>query len=392
MSFSRVVLAGARLVLPGEVLVAGRIVVEGDRIAAVASGAAEPGDLDLTGHTVVPGFVDLHVHGGGGASYTSGIAEEALHAARTHLEHGTTTTVASTVTGEIDDLARQAAVLSELAEDGILAGIHFEGPFISPGRCGAHRPDLLRDPDPALVRTLLDAARGHARMLTLAPELPGGLHSIRMLTDLGVIAAIGHTDSDYPTTQEAIDAGATVATHLFNAMPAIAHRAPGPIIALLEDERVTVELINDGVHLHPSVLDLAHRTAGPSRVALITDAMAAAAMGDGRYPLGPLHVHVTNGIAMLPDGSSIAGSTLTLDTAFKRSVTVNGLTLHQTVEALSTTPARLLGLADSIGTLETGKLADLAVLDSTTHDLVAVMRRGHWITGAEHFAVVRTGW
>lgn len=233
---------------------------------------------------MVPGFVDLHVHGGGGGSYASGIAEEALTAARTHLLHGTTTTVASTVTGEIDEVCHQAAVLSELVEDGILAGVHFEGPFISHNRCGAHRPDLLRDPDPTLVRKLVDAARGHATMVTLAPELPGGLESVRMLADLGVIAAVGHTDSDYAKTLEAIEAGATVATHLFNAMPGIQHRAPGPIIALLEDERVTVELINDGVHLHPSVLDLAYRTAGASRVALITDAMGAAGMGDGLYP------------------------------------------------------------------------------------------------------------
>ncbi|MEV7024456.1 N-acetylglucosamine-6-phosphate deacetylase [Kitasatospora sp. NPDC093558] len=389
----RTALAGARLVLPGGVVEGDRIVVEGTRIAAITSGlgggGTEPGDLDLTGHTVVPGFVDLHVHGGGGASYASGVAEEALRAARTHLEHGTTTTIASTVTGEIDEVARQAAVLSELVEDGVLAGIHFEGPFISRNRCGAHRPDLLRDPDPALVRKLVDAARGHAKMVTLAPELPGGLDSVRMLADLGVIAAVGHTDSDYATTLEAVEAGASVATHLFNAMPAIAHRAPGPIVALLEDERVTVELINDGVHLHPSVLDLAYGTAGADRVALITDAMGAAGMGDGLYPLGPLQVEVKDGVARLVEGGSIAGSTLTLDVAFKRSVTVNGLTLNQAVESLSTTPARLLGLADSIGTLETGKNADLVVLDSATHDLVAVMRRGEWIVGGDRFTTVK---
>ncbi|MFE7558987.1 N-acetylglucosamine-6-phosphate deacetylase [Kitasatospora sp. NPDC057500] len=387
MTADRLALTGARLVLPGGVVEGDRLAVEGDRIAALG-GSATPGDLDLTGYTVVPGFVDLHVHGGGGASYSSGIAEEALQVARTHLEHGTTTTVASTVTGEIDDLARQASVLSELVEDGVLAGIHFEGPFISHNRCGAHRPDLLRDPDPALVRKLVDAARGHARMVTLAPELPGGLDSVRMLADLGVIAAVGHTDSDYAKTLEAIEAGATVATHLFNAMPGIAHRAPGPIVALLEDERVTVELINDGVHLHPSVLDLAYGTAGASRVALITDAMGAAGMGDGLYPLGPLQVEVKDGVARLVEGGAIAGSTLTLDVAFKRSVTVNGLALNQAVESLSTVPARLLGLADRIGSLEPGKLADLAVLDSTTYDLVAVMRRGEWITGGDRFAPI----
>ncbi|MFB8238230.1 N-acetylglucosamine-6-phosphate deacetylase [Kitasatospora purpeofusca] len=389
MTADRLALSGARLVLPGGVVEGDRLAVEGERIAGLG-GTATPGDLDLTGYTVVPGFVDLHVHGGGGASYASGIAEEALRAARTHLEHGTTTTVASTVTGEIDDLARQAAVLSELAEDGVVAGVHFEGPFISRNRCGAHRPDLLRDPDPALVRKLVDAARGHAKMVTLAPELPGGLDSVRMLADLGVIAAVGHTDSDYGRTLEAIGAGATVATHLFNAMPGIAHRAPGPIVALLEDERVTVELINDGVHLHPSVLDLAYGTAGASRVALITDAMGAAGMGDGLYPLGPLQVEVRDGVARLVEGGAIAGSTLTLDVAFKRSVTVNGLSLNQAVESLSTVPARLLGLADRVGTLETGKLADLVVVDSGSYDLIAVMRRGEWITGGDRFNPITT--
>ncbi|MFE1317146.1 N-acetylglucosamine-6-phosphate deacetylase [Kitasatospora phosalacinea] len=385
MTADRTALAGARLVLPGGVIDAGRISVEGTRIAGLG-GEAEPGDLDLTGYTVVPGFVDLHVHGGGGASYASGIAEEALTAARTHLEHGTTTTMASTVTGEIDEVCRQAAVLSELVEDGVLAGIHFEGPFISHNRCGAHRPDLLRDPDPALVRKLADAGRGHTKMFTLAPELPGGLESVRMLSELGIIAAVGHTDSDYEVTLEAIDAGATVATHLFNAMPGIQHRAPGPIVALLEDERVTVELVNDGVHLHPSVVELAYGTAGAERVALITDAMGAAGMGDGLYPLGPLQVRVEDGVARLVEGGSIAGSTLTLDVAFRRAVTVLGLSLNQAVTSLSTVPARLMGLGDTIGTLEAGKNADLVVLDSDSYELAAVMRRGEWIVGADRFA------
>ncbi|MFE2918146.1 amidohydrolase family protein, partial [Kitasatospora indigofera] len=156
-------------------------------------------------------------------------------------------------------------------------------------------------------------------------------------------------------------------------------------------ERVTVELINDGIHLHPSVLDLAYGTAGASRVALITDAMGAAGMGDGLYPLGPLQVEVKDGVARLVEGGSIAGSTLTLDVAFRRSVTLNGLSLNQAVESLSAVPARLLGLADTVGSLETGKNADLVVLDSESYQVVAVMRRGAWVSGGDRFATVTTG-
>jgi N-acetylglucosamine-6-phosphate deacetylase len=161
-------------------------------------------------------------------------------------------------------------------------------------------------------------------------------------------------------------------------MPPLQHRQPGPIAALLEDERVTVELINDGTHLHPSILELAFGSAGAGRVAFITDAMDAAGSGDGRYMLGPLEVEVSEGVARLVEGGSIAGSTLTLDTAFKRAVTVDGLTPADAVQAISVNPARLLGLSDRIGTLEPGKDADLVVLDEA-YDLVGVMRKGEWI-------------
>ncbi|MEW1647284.1 MULTISPECIES: N-acetylglucosamine-6-phosphate deacetylase [unclassified Streptomyces] len=373
---SPLILSGATVVLPTGTVRDGRVIVDGTRITGAAPENARL--VDVTGFTLVPGFVDIHNHGGGGASFTSGTVEDVLKGIHTHRLHGTTTVVASTVTGEMDFLAQRAGLLSELAEQGDLAGIHFEGPFISPCRKGAHSEALLRDPDPADVRKLVDAARGQARMVTLATELPGGLDSVRLLTELGVIAAIGHTDASYEQTLAAIDAGATVATHLFNAMPPLGHREPGPIAALLDDGRVTVELINDGTHLHPAALELAFHHAGAERVAFITDAMDAAGFGDGRYMLGPLEVEVSEGVARLVEGGSIAGSTLTLDRAFKRAVTVDRLPVEDVVAAISANPARLLGSYDEVGSLEPGKYADLVLLDEE-FDLKGVMRRGEWV-------------
>ncbi|MDX3861275.1 N-acetylglucosamine-6-phosphate deacetylase [Streptomyces europaeiscabiei] len=370
---------GANVVLPTGTVKNGRLTIEGTKIAANPPENAHT--IDVRDHWVVPGFVDIHNHGGGGASFTSGTVDDVLHGIRTHRLHGTTTLVASTVTGDMDGLAHRAGLLSELAEQGDIAGIHFEGPFISPCRKGAHAEELLRDPDPAEVRKLIDAARGRASMVTLATELPGGLDSVRLLAEHGVIAAIGHTDATYEQTVQAIDAGATVATHLFNAMPPLGHREPGPIAALLEDGRITVELINDGTHLHPAALQLAFRHAGADRVAFITDAMDAAGFGDGLYTLGPLAVEVVDGVARLVEGGSIAGSTLTQDRALRRAVTIDRLPIEDAVAALSANPARLLGLYDRIGSLDPGKDADLVLLDAD-FELKGVLRKGEWLTSS----------
>ncbi|MDX2603028.1 N-acetylglucosamine-6-phosphate deacetylase [Streptomyces caniscabiei] len=370
------VLDGATVVLPTGTVKNARLTIDGTKITAHSPENAHT--IDVRGHWVVPGFVDLHNHGGGGASFTSGTVDDVLTGIRTHRLHGTTTLVASTVTDDMDGLAHRAGLLSELAEQGDIAGIHFEGPFISPCRKGAHSEELLRDPDPAEVRKLIDAARGRAAMVTLATELPGGLDSVRLLAEHGVIAAIGHTDATYEQTVQAIEAGATVATHLFNAMPPLGHREPGPIAALLEDERITVELINDGTHLHPAALQLAFRHAGAGRVAFITDAMDAAGFGDGLYTLGPLAVEVVDGVARLVEGGSIAGSTLTQDRALKRSVTVDRIPVEDAVAALSANPAKLLGLYDRVGSLEPGKDADLVLLDAD-FDVKGVLRKGEWV-------------
>ncbi|MEV4391874.1 N-acetylglucosamine-6-phosphate deacetylase [Nonomuraea sp. NPDC049607] len=371
-------LADARIVTP-EGVHEGWLTIEDGRITHVGHGSAPSPGLSLGGRHVVPGFVDIHNHGGAGGSFPTGDQDKARDAVALHRRHGTTTMMASLVTDALDGLSRAASSLAELCEEGLLAGIHFEGPYIAKARCGAHDPSLLREPSPQELSGLVKAARGHARMVTVAAELPGGLDTIRTAVGEGLIAALGHSDADYDQAIAAIEAGATVATHLYNAMPQLGHRAPGPIAALLEDERVTVELVNDGVHVHAAMLRLAYEVAGPGRTVLITDAMAATGLGDGDYVLGPMRVRVSDGVARLVEGGSIAGSTLTMDAAFRRGVRELGMSLPDAVQVASLTPARVLGLAEEIGSIAVGKAADLVVLSGEL-EVDGVMKNGDWIT------------
>lgn len=367
------ILTGAEMLRPGW------IEVSGGKVVALGAGAPpRPPDCDLGAVTVVPGFVDTHVHGGGGSSF-SGDAAETVTVANLHRRHGTTTLVASLVTESPADLLALVSGLAEQVQDGLIAGIHLEGPWLAAERCGAHDPVLLRDPDRAEVARVLKAGDGAIRMVTLAPERTGGLDAIRQLVDAGAVAAIGHTEATYEQTRDAISAGATVATHLFNAMRPIHHREPGPVIALLEDPRVTVEVITDGVHVHPALYRHVSLTAGPERVSLVTDAMAAAGMADGAYRIGPLAVDVADGVAHLAGTTTIAGSTATMDRLFRFAVNHCGLprddALSLAVRQSSVNPARALGLACPV--LAPGAGADLVVLDGDL-TVTAVLGRGTW--------------
>ena len=229
----------AKLVLPSGVLPNGWLLASDGRIAELGGADVQPTRLsdvvDLGGAYLAPGFVDMHVHGGGGASFTTGDPQDALRTVEFHRLHGTTTTIASTVTAALPDLERQISELAGLVEDGVLAGVHLEGPFLSKVRCGAHDPSLLRPPELPVLAKLTAAGRGTVRMVTLAPELAGGLDSVEWLADQGIIAAIGHTDADADQTRAALDRGAAVATHLFNAMRSLHHREPSAANALLDD-------------------------------------------------------------------------------------------------------------------------------------------------------------
>jgi N-acetylglucosamine-6-phosphate deacetylase len=374
------VLTDARVVQGDQVVEGGWVRWEGDRLAEVGRGHP-PVDRHRSagGRLVVPGFVDIHVHGGGGGSFTTGSAEDGAAVARFHRRHGTTTLLASLVTSPLAELLRQISALAELVDDGIVAGLHLEGPFLSSSRCGAHPPELLRAPTRAALEQLLGRRPGAVRMATLAPELDGGIDAVAQLAAAGAVPAIGHTDAAYDVAHAAVDAGARVATHLFNAMRPIHHREPGVVVALMERPEVVCELINDGLHLHPSLVRWVLGTVGEARAALVSDAIAAAGAADGLYDLGRSTVRVRDGRAELVDGSSLAGSTLTMDVAFRRVVQCQGLGVGAAARAAATTPAAVLGL-DDVGCIAPGRLANLVVLEE---DLTvrAVLCRGSWVDG-----------
>lgn len=367
--------AVGRIVTP-DGIVNGTLIVDGDRFEGVLEREGEP-----TGW-VLPGFVDVHCHGGGGFSLANGDPESARGAAAFHASRGTTTLVASLVSSTHGFLLGATRALKPLVADGTLAGVHYEGPYISAAKCGAHRVEALRDPDLAELTELIEAGMlegksGAVKMVTIAPELNGAIEAIEFLDQRGVVPAIGHTNASWEQTVAGIDAGAQAATHLFNAMRAFNHREPGPIPALLDDERIFSEIVADPVHLHPGTMRFAFDTSLPAWTLLVSDAMEAAGLDDGRYMLGRHEVEVQDGVATVAGTDIIAGSTITLLDAFRNAVRLAGQSVEAASQMASATPAELLGLRD-VGAIETGKYADAVVLDDD-FNLVSVMRRGAWL-------------
>jgi N-acetylglucosamine-6-phosphate deacetylase len=377
-------LTDARVVTPSGILESGWLRIEAGRIADVGSGAApsDPGEpQQLGGRWVVPGFIDLHVHGGGGHTMLSADPGEILAAGEFHRAHGTTSCLASIVSAPLDEMLAVLAAVRD-AVPGVI-GSHLEGPFLNPGRAGAHDPSHLLPPDPATFDRMLEVADGTLRVITVAPELPGGLELVRQAVAAGVVVAIGHSDADHAQATAAFDAGASLVTHLFNAMRPWHHRDPGLAGAGLTRPDIVCELINDGIHLHDATAKVAF-AAGPARIALVTDSIAATGTGDRASRLSSVVVDVRDGAAFMGDDHTLAGSTLTMDVALRRAVRELGVPMAAAVRASSTTPAGVLGIADDVGSLEVGRQADLLVLGD---DLVveAVMAGGRWITSGRLF-------
>lgn len=370
------------------------MLLTGDRICFENSTEPEPGFLEIVGdtiinaapgvaprmadehltHIVAPGFVDVHCHGGGGGSFDDIDVDSMRTAIATHRKVGTTTLVASVVTQPLAHMCDQIERLANLVECGELAGIHLEGPWLSPRYRGAHPADLLLPATRLSVEAVMAAGRGNIRLVTIAPEVDGALEATAFLAAHDVLVAIGHTDADFDRCRAAIEAGARGATHLFNGMAPMHHRDPGPVLALWGDERIHVEVVADGIHIRPELISFLFRTVG-DRVVLVTDAMAAAGAGDGRYRLGTQNVIVSAGVARIAGTDTIAGSTLTLDQAIRTAVD-SGVSIPKAVRAATATAADYVGLS-RVGRLAPGHRADVVLLDDEL-TVTDVMIGGRW--------------
>jgi N-acetylglucosamine-6-phosphate deacetylase len=374
-----------RVVTPDEVIPDAVVTIIGERIEAVASFAQwQSANAVVTAPqpvgTLLPGLVDIHCHGGGGYAFTTADITEMADAARHHHEFGTTTLLASLVTARPETLTEQIATLIPLVDDGTLAGIHVEGPFLSDVRCGAQDPAYLLEPDPALTAVLLEAGNGRVRVMTVAPELPGYAELAAQLRARGVIVAIGHTDADYAVVRDALRDDACLVTHLANGMAPLHHRRSGPVAAALvaaADGDAVVEVIGDGIHVDAGFVAMVF-AAARGNVALVTDAMAAAGMPDGTYQLGPQSVTVEDSVARIANGS-IAGGTSHLIEVLQRAVRESEVPLVYAVRAASTIPAAVLGIDGTCGSIRPGRYADIVVVDDDL-ELASVMRRGSWLS------------
>jgi N-acetylglucosamine-6-phosphate deacetylase len=379
MKATKAILAGT-IYTPAEALENGVILMDGYKITKVGrrdevkipSGTAV---IDNQDRIVVPGFIDMHIHGAAGHDLMEG-TQEAISAVGTFLaRHGTTSYLATTVTATLDRTLHAASNLCELirasqsshgASDKIAGaqplGIHFEGPFLNAKKRGAHPVSQLRKPSVEIAERILDAANDTARIFTLAPELEGALAVLEYVKGRGLRVGIGHSNATFEEAERAIAAGATHAVHVYNAMRPFVHRDSGIIGAILTDDRVSAELICDGVHVEASAIRLLVRSKGLSHVILVSDSSSGAGMPDGNYRLGNFTVHVAGGVCRTVEGN-LAGSTITLDAALRNLASFTGFTYQECLPCATLNPARMLGLEKQKGVIAPGADADLAILD-----------------------------
>jgi N-acetylglucosamine-6-phosphate deacetylase len=321
--------------------------------------------LDAEGRIAAPGFIDVHIQGAGGADVLDG-TEEALKAiSQMCARYGTTSFLATTVyraDGDNGHLRLAAECTGSDLGGANLVGIHLEGPFIAENKKGMIQPGCICGPSMEILDKILDITGGKLAMMTVAPELDGGLEIIRRLLDTNVVASFAHSEADYEQMLAGIEAGISHSTHLFNAMSGVHHRAPGPLVAIFENENVTAQLIADGVHIHPAVLKFAFEILGPERIVLITDGMQAMGLPDGQYIYNGVEYESRDGAARYKDGTLI-GTALGLSEMVKRLISFTGCGIDVAVRTVTENPAKVLGLVDRKGSIAVGKDADLVLLD-----------------------------
>jgi N-acetylglucosamine-6-phosphate deacetylase len=380
------VIIHARIVMEKEIIEDGFVYIENGMIQQVGkaeewvkfkSSHIDPSlvnqveEIDARGQWLLPGFVDVHCHGGNGADFMDGTREAIDTISTFHARHGTTSMLATTLTAPHDALQQVLEAVSQFQGNGTkhaqVIGVHLEGPFISPLWPGAQDPSHIT----RVQREWLEAWHARypslVRIVTLAPEREGALELIAWLRDQHMVPAGGHTDANYAEMQAAIREGMTHAVHAFNAMRSLHHREPGFVGAILTDDTVSVEVIADGHHVHPAVIKLLVRMKSPDKLILITDAMAATGLGDGTYQLGSVPVTVHQGVARVTDNNNLAGSTLTMIDAFRYLVQIVGAPILDASRYASMNPAKLLSEQHRIGSIAVGKQADLLLLNEELH-------------------------
>lgn len=373
----KTVVTARHLYTPAEEIANPLLVIEDGHISEISSRAsqASPANatfVDFGDAALVPGFLDIHIHGGAGLDLMRASADELPRLGRFLVSHGVTGYFATTVAAPLDSTCAALERLADAIEKATHAdeapvearplAIHLEGPFLSHKRRGVHPPEYLVEPTVPIFERLWQAARGHVRMLTIAPEIPGAMEVIAEAARRKVCVSIGHSDAELPVAREAVQAGARHATHTFNAMRPLDHRSPGIIGEVLSDDTITADIIADGIHVSPEVVKLFLQAKGLERAVLITDAISATGMPDGRYQLGPIQVVVRDGKCTA--GDSLAGSVLTMDRAVRNVTQFSNWTLPEAVRAATLNPAQAVGLSAKYGRLAAGAEATFAVLSS----------------------------
>ncbi|MBN3525596.1 N-acetylglucosamine-6-phosphate deacetylase [Paenibacillus apiarius] len=391
MANSTFTLTNACVVTPNGTLCDGIVRVENGRIAFIGKRSElteaqqlgwAPDAIDAHGGWVLPGFIDLHVHGGFGSDFMDATSDAYNAITKFHMEHGTTAMLATSMTQSREALDRVMVAVDDYMKQGMkytqLAGVHLEGPFVNPKYKGAQNAEFMIDPQIGWFEDWHARFPGLMKQVSLAPERNNALEAIRWLRAHAVNAAAAHTAATYDEVTRAANAGLNQAVHTFNAMTPIHHRDPGVAGAVLTDDRITAEIIADGIHVHPACIKMLTRSKAPGKLVIITDAMSAAGMPDGQYDLGGLAVTMRHGVCRLTEGDSLAGSTLTMIQAFKNMVNFVGLTVPEVSQLASLNPAQQIGIADVTGSIEIGKQADLVWTDPELN----IQRV--WVKGSTH--------